>query len=97
MSSFTQEEGNHSVVCCILHLLQSDTFTSHQCPVKNAESLHGPLVLRHSDVAATDLAKLSGEQFPAARRRIVQLVVDDTGGNLEVLVLGQFLKCKIHK
>ena len=71
------------MACCISHSLQGNTFTCQQGPVENAESLHCPLlVLRHFYIAAADLAKLSGEELPAGRRRVVQLVVDDAGGDL---------------
>ena len=74
-------------------LLQGNAFTRHQSPVEDAEPLHrSPVPLRRDlHAAPADLAKLSGEEPPAGRRGVVQLVVDDAGGHLGV-VMGRINK-----
>ena len=69
-----------TILCKLLH---GNAFARHEGPVEYAEPLHHGLFVRYLHSAATDLAKLSGEELPAGRSSVVQLVVDDAGGHLE--------------
>ena len=68
-------------------LLQGDALARHESPVEDAEPLHR-LPVSYPHAAPADLAKLSGEEPPAGRGGVVQLVVDDAGGHLGGSVVG---------
>ena len=65
-------------------LIHRDALTGQQSSVKYSHSANRAVA--DSDIRATNFSKISTEEFPSGGSHVVQLVIEDTGGNLGTAV-----------